>query len=71
MKKLSRTKKGVTLEEILLLTAIILIVFGTIGFSIWRDYDHWQEYKDGQESVEPSVNVEAEAKMLQQINKGK
>lgn len=65
MKKIIRSKKGLTLEEILLVIAIILIIFGTVGFSIWRDYNHWQEYTEGQASVESSVSVEAEVKMPQ------
>ena len=68
MQKLFRTKTGLALEEVLLVIAIILIVFGAVGFCIWRDYDHWQDYKDGEAAVESSINVEAEAKM-QQINK--
>jgi len=68
MQKLFRTKKGLALEEILLVIAIILIIFGAVGFCIWRDYGHWQDYKDGEAAVESSINVEAEAKM-QQINK--
>ena len=65
MQMFNRSKKGFTLEEILLLITIILIVFGTIGFGIWRDYDHWKNYTDGEEPVESSVNIEVEAKLLQ------